>query len=96
MANKQDLFNSLYPKMKEAMKEAMILYNRSLDPEDKEIVKIQTGFGSDININLDTSKGKMTVTLEKSSEVLGTAFSALISPILVDEFDKYNNSSQSL
>lgn len=93
---KEDLFTSLYPAIKKAMEDSITLYNKSLDPNEKETVKIKTGFGDDVEINLNTKKGKMEVSLEKSSEVFGTAMAANLTPVLVEEFDKYikNNLTQ--
>jgi len=87
--SKQDFYNDLYPALRDAAKEAMILYNRSLDFEDNVSENINTGYGAPIQINLDTGEGDRAVSLEKSSEVFGKAFAAKIVPVLVNKIDEF-------
>lgn len=94
MISKQELFDSMYPKIMEAMKNSIILYNRSLDPDDNEKVNIKTDF-KDIEIDLNTKKGKMAVSMEKTAEVFGKSISANLTPILIEEFDNYLNNLSS-
>jgi len=87
--NKEDFFNDLYPALRDAAKEAMVLYNQSLDFEQNNKKLINTGYGSPIEIDLDTSKGDQDVSLERSSENFGKAFAAKIAPVLVNKINEF-------
>ncbi len=83
------LYPTLYDAIQKASSEAIILYNRSLDPTDNETVQVETGFGPKIPINLNTSKGAKTVDAEKAADVFGKALSAKLTPVLVTNIDAY-------
>jgi hypothetical protein len=85
----QTLFQTLFPAFKDAAKEAMILYNRSIDPNDNSTETINTNFGPPVIINLNTSVGNKKVDLSKASDVFGSALSAKLVPILVKQIDAY-------
>lgn len=85
----QTLFQTLFPAFKEAAKEAMILYNRSINPNDNGTEIINTNFGPPVIINLNTESGDKKVDLVKASEVFGDALAAKLVPILVNQIDTY-------
>lgn len=85
----QTLFQTLFPAFKEAAKEAMILYNRSINPNDNGTETITTNFGPPVIINLNTESGDKKVDLTKASEVFGDALAAKLVPILVNQIDSY-------
>ena len=85
----QTLFQTLFPAFKNAAKEAMVLYNRSIDPNDNGTETINTNFGAPVVINLNTSVGNKKVDLSKASEVFGNALAAKLVPILVKQIDSY-------
>jgi hypothetical protein len=64
-------YTTLYDAIAKSAAEAMVLYNRSLDPKDNVVVQVDTPFGIEVPINLNTAKGNRTVDLEKASEVFG-------------------------
>jgi hypothetical protein len=84
---------SLYDAISKSAAEAMVLYNRALDPKDNVVVNVQTSFGIDVPINLNTKKGNKTVDLEKASEVFGKAMAVKLAPVLVNNIDKYIKSA---
>lgn len=83
------LFQTLFPAFRDAAKDAMILYNRSIDPNDNGIETIPTELGPPVIINLNTSVGNKKVDLGKASEVFGNALSSKLVPILVKQIDAY-------
>lgn len=83
------LFPTLYDAIQKASAEAILLYNRALDPNDNETVQVETGFGPKIPINLNTSKGSRTVDAEKAADVFGKALAAKLTPVLVTNIDAY-------
>ncbi len=85
----QTLFQTLFPAFKDAAKEAMVLYNRSINPNDNGTETINTNFGPPIIINLNTESGNSKVDLDKASEVFGNALAAKLVPILVNQIDAY-------
>lgn len=84
-----NLFPTLYDAIQKASSEAILLYNRALDPNDNETVQVETGFGPEIPISLNTSKGSRTVDANKASEVFGKALAAKLTPVLVTNIDAY-------
>jgi hypothetical protein len=85
----QTLFQTLFPAFKDAAKEAMVLYNRSINPNDNGTETINTNFGPPVIINLNTESGNNKVDLDKASEVFGNALAAKLVPILVNQIDTY-------
>lgn len=84
---------SLFDAISKSAAEAMVLYNRALDPKDNVVVNVQTSFGIDVPINLNTKKGNKTVDLEKASEVFGKAMAVKLAPVLVNNIDRYIKSA---
>lgn len=84
-----NLFPGLYNAIQKASSEAILLYNRALDPTDNATVQVDTGFGPKIPINLNTSKGTKTVDAEKAADVFGKALAAKLTPVLVTNIDAY-------
>lgn len=83
------LFPTLYDAIQKASAEAILLYNRALDPNDNETVQVETGFGPKIPINLNTSKGAKSVDADKAADVFGKALAAKLTPVLVVNIDSY-------
>lgn len=83
------LFPTLYDAIEKASAEAILLYNRSLDPSDNETVNVETGFGPSVPISLNTSKGEQSVNAEKAANVFGKAIAAKLTPVLVTNIDAY-------
>jgi hypothetical protein len=84
-----NLFPTFYDAIQEAASEAMILYNRALDPNDNVTVQVETGFGPKIPISLNTSKGIRSVDADKAADVFGKALAAKLTPVLVVNIDAY-------
>ena len=85
----QTLYQTLFPAFRDAAKEAILLYNRSIDPNDNATEFINTNFGPPAIINLNTSVGNKKVDLNKASDVFGNALAAKLVPILVKQLDAY-------
>jgi hypothetical protein len=86
-------YTTLYDAIAKSAAEAMVLYNRSLDPKDNVVVQVDTPFGIEVPINLNTAKGNRTVDLQKASEVFGKALAVKLAPVLVSNIDRYIKSA---
>jgi hypothetical protein len=86
-------YTTLYDAIAKSAAEAMVLYNRSLDPKDNVVVQVDTPFGIEVPINLNTARGNKTVDLEKASEVFGKALAVKLAPVLVNNIDRYIKSA---
>jgi hypothetical protein len=86
-------YTTLYDAIAKSAAEAMVLYNRSLDPKDNVVVQVDTPFGIEVPINLNTAKGNKTVDLQKASEVFGKALAVKLAPVLVSNIDRYIKSA---
>lgn len=84
-----NLFPALYDAIQKASAEAIILYNRSLDPNDNVTVQVNTGFGPKIPISLNTATGSKSVDANKAADVFGKAMAAKLTPVLVTNIDAY-------
>ena len=88
--DKQIFFSEMFKAIETAAYEAMVLYNKAIDPDQKETVKLKVDYlPNPYYVSLNTSKGKYTVDLDKASEVFGKAFAAKITPILIKNIDNY-------
>jgi len=95
------LYPTLYAAIKDAAEQAMILYNRGLDPLDKATnIEVGSDPFPKIKISVDCSKtaspigntakpNDKTVVPEKAAELFGLAMAANLTPVLVKEFDAY-------
>ena len=86
-------YTTLYDAIAKSAAEAMVLYNRSLDPKDNVVVQVDTPFGIEVPINLNTARGNKTVDLQKASEVFGKALAVKLAPVLVSNIDRYIKSA---
>lgn len=98
---KTQLFLTLLPAVQKAAEQAMTLYNRGLDPLDKEKdIEIGTLPFPKIKVSVDCSRtsspllntsnpSDLTVDPDKVAELFGVAFAYNMVPVLINEFTDY-------
>lgn len=103
---KTQLFLTLLPAVQKAAEEAITLYNRGLDPLDKERdVEIGRLPYPKLKVSVDCSKtaspllntsnpSDPTVDREKVAELFGVAFAYNIVPVLINQFTDYIKSAE--
>ena len=103
--SKTALFLTLLPAVRNAAKDAMTLYNKGLDPNDKETdIEIGTLPFPKIKISVDCSKsgspisntavqGDKSVDAEKAAELFGLVFAYNVVPVLINQFTDYIKSA---
>ena len=95
------LFLTLLPAVQKAAQDSIFLYNKGLDPTDKE-TDIELGISPfpKIKISVDCSKsgsplsntavnGDNSVDAEKAAELFGVVFAYNVVPVLVNQFTDY-------